>query len=71
MSIYTYQTMLIRKFYKFIKFKTVSKCLPRQLGLDSTETRKIQVWVQALDHNVIEILVTINALASLVHACNV
>ena len=43
MSVYTYQTMLLRKFYKFIKFKTVSKMFAANspyVGPDTSSTRR-------------------------------
>ena len=49
MSVYTYQTMLLRKFYKFIKFKTVSKMFAANspyVGPDSTRHAKFECGFQ-------------------------
>ena len=67
MSIYTYQTMFLRKFYKiFIKFKIDLKCLwlnSPYVGLDVQRRTNLK----ALDHNVLTIL-NHNAPTSLIHA---
>ena len=73
MSVYTYQTMLLRKFYKFIKFKTVSKMFAANspyVGPDSTRRAKFECGFQhwtIMSSNLTKSQ-SHNALASLVHA---
>ena len=73
MSVYTYQTMLLRKFYKFIKFKTVSKMFAANspyVGPDSTRRAKFECGFQhwtIMSSNLTKSQ-SHHALASLVHA---
>ena len=71
MSIYAYQTMLLRKFYKFIKFKTVSKMFAANspyVGPDSTRRAKFECGFQhwtIMSSNLTNLKVTMRSL----HLC--